>query len=43
VKVLADPLRFIRFQGAGVRFLLRHADVRQGVKDLPALDFQLAC
>jgi hypothetical protein len=43
VKVLAYTLRFIRFQRARVRLLFRHTDMRQGVKDRPALYFQLAC
>jgi hypothetical protein len=43
LKVLAHALSFIFFQRAGVRFLLGHADVRQGVQDRPALHFQFAC
>jgi hypothetical protein len=43
LKVLAHPLRFIFFERAGVRLLLGHADVRQGIQDRPALHFQFAC
>jgi hypothetical protein len=43
VKVLTHPLSFVLFQRAGVCFLFGHADVRQGIKDRPALHFQLAC
>jgi hypothetical protein len=43
VKVLTYPFCFIRFQRAGVRFLFGHTDVCQGIKDLPALHFELAC
>jgi hypothetical protein len=43
LKVLAHPFCFIFFERAGVRLLLGHADVRQGVKDRPAFHFQLAC
>jgi hypothetical protein len=43
VKVLADPLCFVAFQRARVCLLFSHTDVRQGVKDRPALYFQLAC
>jgi hypothetical protein len=43
LKVLAYPLGFIFFERAGVGFFLGHANVRQGVKDRPALYFQFAC
>jgi hypothetical protein len=43
LKVLAYPFCFIFFERAGVGLLLGHADVGQGVKDRPALHFQLAC
>jgi hypothetical protein len=43
LKVLAHPFCFIFFERAGVGFFLGHADVGQGVKDRPALHFQLAC
>jgi hypothetical protein len=43
VKVLAYPFCFIAFQRTGVCFLFGHTNVRQGVKDRPALHFQLAC
>jgi hypothetical protein len=43
LKVLAHPLCFIFFERAGVRLLLDHADVRQGIQDRPALHFQFAC
>jgi hypothetical protein len=43
VKVLTHPLGFVFFQRRRVGFLFGHADVRQGVKDRPAFDFQLAC
>jgi hypothetical protein len=43
LEVLAHPLGFVFFERAGVRLLLGHADSRQGVKDRPALYFQLAC
>jgi hypothetical protein len=42
VKVLANPFCFIRFQRARVCLFFSHTDVRQGVKDCPALYFQLA-
>jgi hypothetical protein len=43
LEVLAHTLGFIFFKRAGMRLLLGHADSRQGVKDGPALYFQLAC
>jgi hypothetical protein len=43
LEVLAHTLGFVFFERAGVRLLLGHADSRQGVKDRPALYFQLAC
>ena len=43
MKVLAYTLCFIRFQRARVCLLFGHTDGRQGVKDRPALYFQLAC
>ena len=43
LEVLAHTLGFIFFERTGVRLLLGHADSRQGVKDGPALNFQLAC
>jgi hypothetical protein len=43
LKVLTYPLSFIAFQGAGVCLFLSHTDGRQGVKDRPALYFELAC
>jgi hypothetical protein len=43
LEVLAHPLGFVFFERTGVRLLLGHADSRQGIKDRPALDFQLAC
>ncbi len=43
LEVLAYALGFVFFKRAGVRLLLGHADSRQGVKDRPALYFQLAC
>jgi hypothetical protein len=43
LEVLAHPFCFIFFERAGMRLLLGHADVRQGIKDRPALHFQLAC
>jgi hypothetical protein len=42
LKVLAHPFCFIFFERAGMRLLLGHADVRQGVKNRSALHFQLA-
>ena len=43
LKVQAHPFCFIFFERAGMRLLLGHADVRQGVKNRSALHFQLAC
>jgi hypothetical protein len=43
LKVLAHTFCFIAFQRARVGLFLGHTDVRQGVKDRPAFDFQLAC
>jgi hypothetical protein len=43
LEVLAHPLGFVFFERTGVRLLLGHADSGQGVKDRPALYFQLAC
>jgi hypothetical protein len=42
VDVLAHTFRFVALQRTGVRLLLGHANVRQGVKNRPALYFQLA-
>ncbi len=42
LKVLTYPLCFIAFQGAGVCLFLSHTNGRQGVKDRPALYFELA-
>jgi hypothetical protein len=42
VKVLANQFCFIRFQRARVCLFFSHTDVRQGIKDRPALYFQLA-
>jgi hypothetical protein len=42
VDVLAHTFGFIALQGTGVRLLFGHADGRQGVKNRPALYFQLA-
>jgi hypothetical protein len=43
LKVLTYPFCFIAFQRAGVCFLFSHTHGRQGVKDRPALYFELAC
>jgi hypothetical protein len=43
LKVLPYPFCFIAFQRAGVCLLFSHTDGRQGVKDRPALYFELAC
>jgi hypothetical protein len=43
LKVLTYPFCFIAFQRAGVCFLLSHTYGCQGVKDSPALYFELAC
>ncbi len=43
VEILADALRLIFFQRAGVRLPLGHADFRQRVENLPALYFEFAC
>jgi hypothetical protein len=43
LKVLPHPFIFNFFERTGVGLLLGHADVRQGIQDRPALDFQLAC
>ncbi len=40
-EVLSHQVRFVIFQGTGVRFLLRDAHRSQGVKNFLALDFQL--
>jgi hypothetical protein len=42
LKMLTYPLCFIAFQGAGVCLFLSHTNGRQGVKDRPALYFELA-
>jgi hypothetical protein len=39
MKVLTHPLCFVCFQRAGVCLLFGHANVRQGIKDRPALHF----
>jgi len=43
VEVLADTLRLIAFERAGVCFLFRHTYGGQGIENLPALYFELAC
>jgi hypothetical protein len=43
LKMLTDPFCFIAFQRAGVCLFFRHTHSRQGVKDRPALYFELAC
>jgi hypothetical protein len=43
LKVLTYPFCFIAFQRAGVCLFLSHTDGRQGIKDRPALYFELAC
>ncbi len=43
VEERAYPLRLIVFQRTGMGLLLAHADLRQRVKNLFALDFQFAC
>jgi hypothetical protein len=40
-EMLPHQVRFVIFQRAGVRFLLRDAHRGQHVKNFPALDFQL--
>src|ERR1035438_5869347 len=40
-EMLAHQIRFVVFQGTGVRFLLRDAYRGEGVKNFLALDFQL--
>jgi hypothetical protein len=42
LKMLTYPLCFIAFQGAGVCLFLSHTNGRQGIKDRPALYFELA-
>jgi hypothetical protein len=42
VDVLAHTFSFVALQRTGVRLLFGHADVRQGIKNRPALYFQLA-
>ncbi len=43
LKVLTYPFCFIAFQRAGVCLLFSHTYGCQGVKDRPALYFELAC
>ncbi len=43
LKVLTYPFCFIAFQRAGVCLLFSHTYGCQGVKDCPALYFELAC
>jgi hypothetical protein len=43
LKVHADFFRLVRFQGAGVGLAGIQAELRQYVKNLPTLDFHLAC
>lgn len=43
LKMLTYPFRFIAFQRAGVCLLFSHTYGCQGVKDRPALYFELAC
>jgi hypothetical protein len=43
LKVLTYPFCFIAFQRAGVCLLFSHTYGCQGVKDSPALNFELAC
>ncbi len=43
LKVLTYPLCFIAFQRAGVCLLFSHTYSCQGVKNRPALYFELAC
>ncbi len=40
-EMFSHEIRFVVFQGAGVRFLLRDAHRAENVKNFPALDFQL--
>jgi hypothetical protein len=42
LQICAHPLGFVGFERARVGFLFSYADHRQGIQDLPALDFQLA-
>jgi len=42
VEVRAYFFRLMFFEGARVRFTRTHAELRQHVENLPALDFQLA-
>jgi hypothetical protein len=43
LELRAHLFRFIRFQRAGVRFAFTQAELRQHVKNLPTLNFHLAC
>jgi hypothetical protein len=43
LEISAHTLGFVFFERAGMRLLLGHADVRQGIQDCPALYFQFAC
>jgi hypothetical protein len=43
VKVLADALCLIALERAGVCLFLRHTYGGQGIKNFPALYFELAC
>jgi hypothetical protein len=43
LKMRTHLLRFVRLQGTGMGFACAQAKLRQNVKNLPALDFHLAC
>ena len=42
-KVLLDPLRFVHFDGTGVRFLFRYTDLDESVEDRLALYLEFPC
>src|ERR1035437_9695672 len=42
-KVFLDPLRFVHFDGNGVRFLLSYTDLDESVEDRIALYLELPC
>src|ERR1039458_10884 len=43
LKVFLDPLRFVHFDGTGVRFLFSYTDLDESVEDRLALYLELPC
>ena len=43
LKLSAHLFGFVRLQGTGVRLAFTQTELRQYVKNLPTLDFHLAC